>query len=256
MFIRSILTAIVVVMAFALSYHVAWAEDPADEPEVLQEQHVAPVSASVTIGETTIPATVGQRISGATAIGAGAVLSAEGCEMPVTTISGQMSEQGEGSITLLFQPDCSISVEAVSHTPSVTAAAKSDEDDDATLYFGMAKSELNDFIWIDLTAVYASMKYYDYGNMVAAGFDATNWCRIFPDGWYVISCDTTWWPYGPTSVYNKTEGTFDHLYIQPARHWQMARFYAGIGWGSWACAHHGSVWGPVHWTCRGEWEEV
>lgn len=209
------------------------------------------------IGETTIPATAGQRISATAAIEAGAVRTAEGCEMPETTISGRLTEQqGEKSVTLLLQPDCSISVETVTQTSSVKAAAKStDADSDATLYFGMAKSELNDFIWIDLTSVYAEMKYYDYGNMVAAGYDPNNWCRVFPDGWYVVSCSPTWWPYGPSSVYIKTEGVFDHHIIQPARHWQMAKFYAGPGWGDWTCGHSGTIWGPVHWTCRGEWRE-
>ena len=114
-----------------------------------------------------------------------------------------------------------------------------------------AKSEINDFLGIDLALVLAGMDYYVDENSVKLGHNPRFRCDVLRDGWIKVSCDTTWRPVGPDIVSSQQEGIFDHHVIQPARHWLMARFEADLSGGDYICEHSGHVWGVINWKCTG-----
>ena len=255
------LVAMFTVIAFA-SIANADGPDPDDTPTERDTEpapHTTESSATLTMGGVTIPIEEGYRMSPEQAIAHGAKRSEEGCDLPQTFLSGRLTATSNvGHITAVIGTDCSITISEIAFTQQEASEADASgnsiqQNSTGTHYEGWAKSELNDFVGIDLTSTYAEMHYYDNGTSVYGGHDPEHDCDVFwyPFGWYEVSCDAYWWPHGPSSVYIRQEGVFDHHTIRNARHWQMARFYAAPGWGDYECGHSGSVPGPVHWDCDG-----
>lgn len=245
------------IVAVATASGVAVADEPDDPPlSVVNEDPDTPFAtegAFIEIGGVRSPIQTGYRIESSDAVTIGAEIAEDGCLLPEIHIGGRLTPtSNSGHIVASIGVDCSISITDITVSSLTTSASTgSRSSDGATRYKGWAKSELNDPIDIDLTSTYARMYYYDDGSTVYGGHNKKLKCGYFPDGWYVISCNGSWWPTGPNSVYIKLEGEFDHHFISPARHWQMAKFRAEPGYGTYTCGHSGRVLGPVHWKCSG-----
>lgn len=198
------------------------------------------------------------------------------CELPVMKVraEGLTDSHRSGQIIIDMNDDCSVTVQKTAFSAEGLDDPTQDdggtegsveEDGSSTTshsghgigatsqeYRGGARSSLQDFVDIDLTRTTSFMHYYDYGNTVGGGHDRSTRCRVFPDGWFMISCYYTWSPSGPASVYVQSEGDFDHHLISNSEHWQSTIFEASPGSWSFECEHDGDPPGPVHWNCAGD----
>ncbi len=223
---------------------VAYADGPVEERPTGDIQ--GDVAAGfIEVGGVSSQIQPGQRIETATL---GATRTADGlCYLPHTRLSGQLvGEKNAGRIQVLIGADCSITVVAVEFATKKLIVPPPT----ATERFGWAKSELNDFVGIDLASVYVEMSYWDNGTSVYGGHDEDYECD-YPFGWYQESCNSWWWPHGTPEVYIRAEGEFDHHTLD-ADHWQEAKFIGTPGKGRYECDYEGHVPGPVHWKCDGE----
>ena len=162
-------------------------------------------------------------------------------------MSGQLTGSATGHIRAHIGADCSITIEELTTSP-VAASQRS-----TTRRWGWAKSELNDFVWIDLAWVYAEMYYYDNGTRVYGGYDPDYECDVinYPAGWFVTDCRSWWKHRGPHFVQIRAKGWFDHHNIT-GRHTQEAKYVGTPGRGRYFCTQIGYVWGPTHWDCNGQ----
>lgn len=248
-----LLIAVILVALFPVGNTVR--ADGPDSDNSREEQIAADSLAFIDIGGVRTRIEVGDRIEVGGATASQMQSSEGGCQFPETHLIGRLTETlNVGHISAVIGADCTITITEITFSsvaPSGASGNINSNEQGAERRKGWAKSELNDFVWIDLTATHVKMYYYDDGNSVYGGHQPKYGCDVFPDGWYRVSCDSTWFPTGLDTVYIRQEGVFDHHFVSPARHWQMARFWAGPGWGDYECGHSGRVWGPVHWECDG-----
>lgn len=154
------------------------------------------------------------------------------CDIPRTQIKFKGTEDGNVNIIATVMENCELVVSdikfdkgAIPSDDVAIAAIKPAEKDSRAIYNyrGWVKSEYNCPFGMDLSSVWAEMKYYDNGTSVYSGYDRVNWQATAFDfkctgwGWY-------WWPYGPSSVYTATYGNFEFISWGWWKHYHKAKF--------------------------------
>jgi len=211
-------------------------------------------------------------------IASGKLLPDGRCEMPDLKLVGEGSNNSppHGSIAVRVTHDCKLVVTDITFDHDATPPEKSSTGTDVAIanpvevsldkagsvptdgvgtltimhYRGWAESEYNDIVGIDLTKVYASMKYYDNGSSVYGGHEPVNYCSWTADGWRCVSCSMAWSPTGPSYVWTNTQGTFEWIGgLWP--HWHLAQYVGSPGSYSWGCMHTGSTVPGGYWKCEG-----
>lgn len=178
-----------------------------------------------------------------------------GCTMPQTEVTGNLPDgYAVGVVTLSIDAECRMTYGGFTYTkatpiasPGGVLAASNGE-----RYKGWAKSELNDFVGIDLASVYVETFYYADEREVWNGHNQSIDCDQFDHTqWRVLSCVLSYDPTGPGEIWVKGVGHFQSELIRLSRHWQAARFTAWPNKGRFRCQHSGWVIGPVNWKCTG-----
>ncbi len=123
------------------------------------------------------------------------------CNTPLMTITIEGSA-GISGVTVSTDEDCVVSVTEI--TP-VTIGPAAYSDPQERRYRGWVKSELDDDVGIDVTAVYTKFDYYDNAEMVYGDRYRDGYCYYFwyPGGWSTSSCSASWWPHGSAQVYTQ-----------------------------------------------------
>ena len=175
------------------------------------------------------------------------------CVFPVMTVTLKGSRAT--GVTLQTADDCTLTVSDITAADDGTTQAS---DPQEKHYKGWAKSELNEFLQVDLTWVHAEMEYFDNALSVYGGRNSDSWCDHveYPFGWYIVSCPAaTWWPSGRDEVYIQREGSFDHRFIPNSAHWHRAKFRGYPQDFDVECLRWGSPPGSA-WRCEGDREEI
>ena len=177
--------------------------------------------------------------------------------MPTTEIVGDLpSNFASGEVSVSIDEDCRMTFDEFTHTqappPVPTAPGGASASSDGDRFKGWAKSELNDFVWIDLASVYVEMYYYADDEEVWNGHNHRARCDQFDHTqWRVLSCSLSYDATGPDELWVAGVGHFQSELIRLSKHWQGARFTAWPNMGRFRCQHSGWVIGPVHWSCSG-----
>jgi len=215
-------------------------------------------------------------VSQGTVIATGKLTASGTCQMPKFTVGGTGDDnRPHGSILVQFTADCRAVVsdiifdqntmplelepntkfvEPVIVPPTTERMEQEPQYLLTSVYRGTARAANDDIAGIDVTHVDAQMSYYDDGSQVYGGYNPSN---SWTAAWYFnnLGFGAEWWPYGTSSVYNASNGSFNmpswpggYPYLW---HWMETTFTGTPGDYSFTCSFSGDHIPAGYFECGG-----